>query len=241
MNYFSTMLALILGSMILGRPALALETQDSLKPVPSRDSQRLLVEGKSAYHKGQICVWTGAVFLPLSLLALVPVVDEGAFGITAADPGFAVAFGMAGMGLIHIAIPMMGVGVDRLDQGASGMKPGYQPINYEAWDSYSQSWKFIGWGGVTLATAFPFLIFSALDSDNRRPALHYLAGTLAITGLGLGTIGILEQEYSGYRFFRNRSRVNAALGPVSSLSLQPVIRLGGRGANGGGFNLVAGF
>src|SRR4051812_29626134 len=63
-------------------------------------------KGNSLYGKGRATALTGLALLPVSALALIPVLDEGAFGITAADPGFSVFFALTGLALIHVGIPI---------------------------------------------------------------------------------------------------------------------------------------
>ncbi|MDB5104811.1 MAG: hypothetical protein JWP91_2500 [Fibrobacteres bacterium] len=244
MNHARTLFAFSLAALLSGRTGWALETWNGAgfpDTARAEDLRSLRVDGDPIYRMGRNCVWTGVALLPISLLALVPVMDDGAFGITAADPGIGVAIGLAGMGLIHIGIPIMGAGVDNMEQNALRLKPGSEPVDTGLWSTYRQSWKWIGWGAAVTAASFPFLVAAALDWDNGMPALHYAAGGMAITGLGMGAIGVLEQEYSGYLFSRRHQQAKPALGRVRSLSLQPVLRVGRQGADGAGLKVVAGF
>lgn len=121
---------LVASILALGRTGWA---QEAGVTVPTESNARSaeyredLKRGDALYGTGTTLAWTGAALLPLSLLALIPVVYDGAFGITAADPGIGGFIAAAGVGLIHIGIPFMGVGADRLEAGTKGAKPGYEP------------------------------------------------------------------------------------------------------------------
>lgn len=231
---FAALLALI-------SPVWARDTGDTARSAPAGDYLEDMKRGDALYGRGRTLVWTGAALIPLSLLAFVPVLFDGAFGITAADPGFGGYIGAAGLGLIHIGIPLLGLGADRLESGAKGANPGFQPRDSSSWSLYGRSWALIGAGAAILAVSIPFVAVAALDWSRDDAPVDYIALGLVYSGLGLGVAGILEQEYCGYRFYRRRRDAKDASGGLTSLSLRPVLRLGRDGDPGAGLNLMAVF
>lgn len=194
--------------------------------------RELIRRGNSRAHTGSTLMWTGAALLPVSALALVPVLYDGAFGITAADAGFSVFFAVAGGGLIHAGIPLYGSGVSKLEKAAGG-GPLEGPESAEAgWSHYRRSWKFVAGGTVTLMAAFPFIVVAALDwKDDTNLGLY--AGALGYTGLGLIAIGALEQHYSLYRFAVASGRARERLETKTQVSLQPLLLMNRQGPGAG--------
>ncbi len=215
---------------------------DSL-PASGHPSQELLdleARGNSAYGKGRTLIYTGAAMLPLGLLALVPVMHDGAFGITAADPGIGGFILGAGFGLIQLGIPVMGIGADRLDAAASDRVPGYEPDD-PGWRRYRQGWKWIGYGGILLAAAVPFAAIGGLDYLDEMPWVDYTALALGSGGLCLGAVGIVRHGQSLFHFIGRRNRASDALDRGPGVSLQPLIRWDSRGLAAAGMRLSAGF
>jgi hypothetical protein len=183
-------------------------------------------------------MWTGAALFPVSALALVPVVYDGAFGITAADPGFAIFFAVLGLGLIHTGIPFYGFGVSELEKAAGGA-PEESESAESGWSHYRRSWKFLRAGSIVLAADFPLVVLAGLDWQHEN-ALDYTAGALGITGISLLAIGALEQHYSLYRFVIASGHARDALKTHPQVSLLPYLRLG-KQAPGAGLRLACSF
>jgi hypothetical protein len=235
---------LIIGNLLAAsvsgvRADVAADSIAALKSNPSTISLDQAESGHSLYKSGNACLWTGAALVPLGLLALVPVLHDGAFGITAADPGIGGAILAAGGGFITLGIPLVGYGAEREAQAAKALHPGFEP-HPSALRAYRQSWQLIGAGGALVLVAMPLGIVGALDYENDN-ALDYTALTLLIGGATVGGMGVLEQWWSGYCFVRSHRKSHDALHPPVSLSLQPVLRLAARGSDGAGLKLVANF
>lgn len=204
------------------------------------DFEAMNARGEALYKTGRTFIWSGMALIPLGLLALVPVAYDGAFGITAADPGIGGSILGAAAGLIHLGIPIMGSGTRKEEAAAKGLHPDFEAAP-SGWPAYKQSWKWIGAGGALIATSFPFVIVAALDSDNQRSGIGWLAGSLLYGGLTVGGIGILEQYYSGYLFSRGHAQARSSLLESVSVTLQPILRLGARGSETAGLRLNAVF
>lgn len=202
--------------------------------------QELIRRGNSQIRTGATLMWTGAALLPLAALALVPVLHDGAFGITAADPGFAIFFAAAGGGLIHAGIPVYGSGAGNLEKAAGGSTPGGLETAEAGWSHYRRSWKFMAGGSAVLVSAFPLAIVAALDFEKRNQPLHYVVGAMGITGLGLIAFGVLEQHYSLYRFSQAAGNARDRLQAVPQVSLQPIFLLDRQGP-GAGMRLACSF
>lgn len=210
-------------------------------PLQSKvDLDAMNSRGESLYKTGRTCIWSGMALIPLGLLALVPVAYDGAFGITAADPGIGGSIIGAGVGLIHLGIPIMGSGTRKEETAAKGLHPDFEAAP-SGWPAYRQSWKWIGAGGAIVLSSFPFIIVTALDTDHQRPGIEWVAGGLLYGGLTVAGIGILEQYYSGYRFSRGHAKARHALLESVSVSLQPLLLLGTRGEKTTGIRLNAAF
>jgi hypothetical protein len=166
------------------------------------------------------------------------VVYDGAFGITAADPGIGGSILALSAGLIHLGIPIMGTGVSREAMATRGLYPASSEKS-KGWDAYDQSWKWIGAGGALILVSVPFVIVAALDMADQRPGVKWIAGTLLYGGLTAGGVGVLHQYYSGYQFIQSHKRVQRRLLEPVSLSIQPILRLTKQGSGGIGFKLIA--
>lgn len=195
--------------------------------------RELIRRGNSRMRTGSNVMWTGAALLPVSAFALVPVLYDGAFGITAADPGFAIFFAVAGGGLIHAGIPIYGSGAGKLEKAAGGGAAGTPGSVESGWSHYRRSWQFMAGGSAVLVATFPFAIMAALDWDRENEAVHYTAATLGITGIGLLGIGALEQHYSLYRFVKSAGYARDRLRAKPRVSLQPLFRLDKQGPGAG--------
>lgn len=207
---------------------------------PQPDTAGLADWGKAQYGRGRALVWTGVGLVPVGLLALVPVWYDGAFGITAADPGIGGSILALGGALVHVGIPLMGHGAGHEEEAARARGQGFA-AEPSGWGAYRQSWLLIGAGGALILTGFPFAIVAALDVDKQRPAMGYIAGALMYGGAAIGGAGILEQWYSGYRFARSHGKARRSLEGSVSVSLLPLVRPGREGVDGGGFLLMAAF
>ena len=238
MRLKTLLLALIL--ILHGSPD-AQALRDSVQRAAPDSLRSLTIPGHSLYHAGGVMVVSGAALLPLAAVALIPVVYDGAFGITAADPGFAGAFAAAGMGLIHIGIPLMGAGADQEEREIARRDPTRSGPGNSDWLVYRRSWKHIGWGAGSVGAAVPFAVVAALDWEHERPYLGYTAiGFLAVGGALIAT-GLGEQYWCGYRFHRRHSNTHATLAGITGLSLRPWV-LPARGPRAqAGLALVAGF
>ena len=194
--------------------------------------RELIRRGNSQAHTGSVLMWTGAALFPVSALALVPFLYDGAFGITGADAGISIFFAVAGGTLIHAGIPLYGSGVSKLEKAAGGGAL-EGPESVEAgWSHYRRSWKFVAGGTVALMAAYPFIILAALDwSDETNVGIY--AGALGYTGIGLIAIGALEQHYSLYRFIRSSGRARARLETKPQVSLQPLLLMNKQGPGAG--------
>lgn len=200
----------------------------------------LEARGNSLHDKGRTLIYTGAALLPLGLLALVPVMHDGAFGITAADPGIGGFILGAGFALMELGIPVMGAGADRLDAAATTRDPGYAAGD-SGWWRYGQGWRWIGYGGILLATALPFAVVGGLDYENEMPWVDYTALALGSGGLALGAAGVVRHGHSLIHFGGRANRARRALKPGAEVSWQPVLMWEGRGATTAGVRLSAGF
>jgi hypothetical protein len=199
-----------------------------------------LRRGNSEIRTGKTLLWTGTALLPISALALVPVLYDGAFGITAADPGFAVYFALAGLGLIHAGIPLYGLGVSDLEKAAGGAAPEGSESAESGWAHYRRSWKFVGGGAAVLAAAFPFAIVAALEGENKNKPLDYTVEAMGITGIGLLAAGALEQYYSLHRFVKASDDARDRLRQLPQVSLYPYLRMD-RKVPGAGMLLTCSF
>jgi hypothetical protein len=202
------------------------------------EHRELIRRGNSQVRTGSNLMWTGAALFPVSALALVPVLYDGAFGITAADAGFAIFFAVAGGGLIHAGIPIYGLGADKLERAAGGPLEGPESIE-SGWSHYRRSWKFMAGGSAVLVAAFPFVAIAALDYQ-KVDKLDYTAAALAYTGIGLMAIGLLEQHYSLYRFAKSAGNARERLRTRPQVSLQPLFLLDKQGP-GAGMRLTCSF
>jgi hypothetical protein len=197
--------------------------------------------GNSTYRAGTVCAWTGLALFPVSLVAAIPVWYDGAFGITAADPGFALFFAFAGLGLIHTGIPLMGFGAERMETAARTTDAGLPGNAQAGWALYRQSWKFLGGGALVLAAAVPFVIVGALEWNRNGSPTDYTGLGLGLAGLGLMSVGAIEQYVSGYRFYESRRQSLAATRPQIGVSLQPLIHLSREGRSGLGLRMSCRF
>lgn len=226
-----------LGLALLAVIAFTLPVQaDEIDP----EYRELLRSGNSRAHTGSVLMWTGAALLPVSALALVPVMYDGAFGITAADAGFAIFFAAAGGGLIHAGIPLYGSGIGKLEKAAGGAAAGGPESVEGGWSHYRRSWVFLGGGTAVLAAAVPFMAAAGLDWTHENKGLQYTAATLGITGLGLLALGALEQHYSLYRFVKSAGHARERLKAKPQVSLQPLLLLDREGP-GAGMRLTCSF
>lgn len=197
--------------------------------------------GESQVKTGSILVGTGLAFLPLGAIALIPVIHDGAFGITAAEPGFAIFFAMAGGGLLHAGIPLVGFGSEKLERAAYRLAEG-SPGDAEAgWSHYRRSWKFLSAGSAALVAAVPFAVVAALDFERDDGVADYAAIGLGSTGLGLLAISVLEQHYSLYRFAMTTRNARKQLRAYPPVSLVPDLRWDGHGNPRPGMRLVGTF
>jgi len=201
--------------------------------------QEQIRRGNSQLHSGKTLMWTGAALLPVSALALVPVFYDGAFGITAADPGFAIFFAVLGLGLIHTGIPFYGQGATNLEKAAGGEASAGSDSAESGWSNYRRSWLFMAAGAVVLAADFPVAFLATFDG-HREGALGCTADALGTTGLSLLAIGALEQHYSLYRFVKASHHAREALKAHPQVSLIPYLRLG-KQAPGAGLRLTCSF
>ncbi|MBW8888803.1 MAG: hypothetical protein JF616_13695 [Fibrobacteres bacterium] len=192
----------------------------------------------SQIHAGKTLMWTGTALLPVSALALVPVLYDGAFGITGADAGFSVFFAVLGLGLIHIGIPVYGEGASNLENAAGGEASARSVSAESGWSHYRRSWGFMAAGSLVLVADFPVAFLAAFE--HRENALTYSADALGLTGLSLLGIGALEQHYSLYRFIKASDHARDSLKAHPQVSLLPYLRLG-KQAPGAGMRLTCSF
>lgn len=202
--------------------------------------RELIRRGNSQVSTGKKMMWTGAALLPLSALALVPVVYDGAFGITAADPSIGGFIGVAGCGLIHAGIPIYGLGASKLEKAAGKGALEGPELAESGWSHYRRSWKFMAGGSVVLMATLPLAIAGALDWERDDSPLDYAAASMGITGIGLLAIGTLEQHYSLYRFAKATGSVGERLQARHQVSLQPLFRMDKQGL-GAGMRLTRSF
>jgi hypothetical protein len=207
---------------------------------PDLENRELIQSGNSQMRTGTTLMWTGAALFPVSALALVPVLYDGAFGITAADPGFAIFFALAGGALIHAGIPIYGFGVDKLEQAWGGSATGEAESAESGWSHYRRSWAFLGWGSAVLAADFPFAVLAALKADRGNSPLDYSVEALGVTGLGLLAAGVVEQHYSQYRFVKAARRARGSLKARTQVSLNPILHMQRQSA-GAGLRLTCSF
>ena len=200
---------------------------------PDLENRDLIQNGNAQIRTGTTLMWTGAALFPVSALALVPVLYDGAFGITAADPGFAIFFALAGGALIHAGIPLYGFGVDKLEKAWGGSATGEAESAESGWSHYRRSWAFLGWGSAVLAADFPFAVLAALKADPGNSPLDYSVEALGAAGLGLMAVGILEQHYSQYRFVKAARRARGSLKARSQVSLNPILNMQRQSAGAG--------
>lgn len=222
-----------LGALLLISPLQAAE--------PATDYLGLEKLGESQVRSGSILIGSGLAFLPLCAIALIPVIHDGAFGITAADPGFAAFFGIAGGGLIHAGIPMVGSGSEKLERSAFRLAGGSPGESEVGWSHYRRSWKFLAGGMATLLAAAPFALVAALDIEREHETVAHLALGLGATGLGLMGVAVLEQHYSLYRFAMTAGKARKQLRASRPVSLVPDLRWDGRGNPRAGLRLVGTF
>ena len=204
------------------------------------EREELIRRGNSQMRAASTVMWTGAALLPVSALALVPVLYDGAFGITAADPGFAAFFAVAGAGLIHLGIPIYGTGAGKLEQAAGGAQPGGPGSVASGWSHYRRGWMFMIGGTAVLAAAVPFVAAAGLDWTHENKRLQYTAATLAYSGIGLFAIGALEQHFSLYRFAQSAGHARERLRTGPQVSLQPLLLMDRLGP-GAGMRLACSF
>jgi hypothetical protein len=202
--------------------------------------RELIRRGNSETHTGSVLMWSGAALFPISALALVPFLYDGAFGITGADAGFSIFFAVAGGGLIHAGIPVYGFGADKLEQAAGGGGAGGPGTVEAGWSHYRRSWKFVATGTAVLVAALPVVAVAGLDWKHENKPLQYTAATLGLTGLGLLGIGLLEQHFSLYRFLVSADRARDRLEAKPQISLQPLLMLDKQGP-GAGMRLTCSF
>ena len=196
--------------------------------------------GNSQVRTGTALMWTGTALLPVSALALIPVLYDGAFGITAADPGFAIFFALAGFGLIHAGIPLYGFGAGELEKTAGGEASDGSESVASGWSHYRRSWRFVAGGSAVLAAAFPLAVIGALEGEGKNMPLQYTVETMGITAIGLLTAAALEQYYSLYRFAKAADHARDRLQPRPQISLHPYFRLDGK-SSGAGMRLACSF
>jgi hypothetical protein len=223
----------VLGALLLLNPLSAAE--------PAPDFLELQQRGEAQVRTGSRVIGTGLAFLPLCAIALIPVIHDGAFGITAADPGFAIFFGMAGGGLIHAGIPLVGFGSEKLERSANRLAEGSSGETEAGWTHYRRSWKLLTIGSGALLAAFPFALVAALDIQGDNEPVAYVAMGLGSAGLGLMAISVLEQHYSLFRFAMATRNARKQLRANPPLSLVPDLRWDGQGKPRAGMRLVGTF
>ena len=202
--------------------------------------RELIRRGNSQIRTARTMMWTGVALFPVSALAAIPVLYDGAFGITAADPGFAAFFALAGGGLIHAGIPVYGSGASKLEKAAGGGAVGVPDSVASGWSHYRRSWKFLIAGPAVLVTAAPFAAAAALRMASEPGPLEYSVWAMGVTGLGLLAYGILEQQYSLYRFAKAAGHARARLPAKPQVSLHPLLLLDRQGP-GAGMRLACSF
>lgn len=233
----SAILGLLLLTALPARAQVPSATSDAR---PAAKYEAKLESGHALYRKGKTCLWTGSALASLGLLALVPVMHDGAFGITAADPGIGGTILALGGGFIHLGIPLLGFGAEREALATETLRPGFTQ-DASGWRAYTLSWRLISIGGGLLLIGFPIAIAGALDYEDESSPADLVGGALAISGLAVGGVGVLTQYYAGYLFYESHGETHRALEAPVSLSLQPVLRLGSRGSLAGGLALRAEF
>lgn len=233
---------LSLASLVAALMALPGLGQDSLRPAPAAsnaETLELAESGKSTHGLGRGMVLTGAALLPLGALALVPVAFDGAFGITAADPGIGGGLLVLGLALMELGAPAMGMGADRLEAAAASRGAGFTPGENSGWAQYRQGWKMITIGSVLIVAAFPFAVIGGLDFEKEN-WVDYTGMALGAGGLGLGVAGILRHG-QGLAIFHGRGRRAKKALAAPSVSLHPTLRLDRAGPPLGGLRLSVGF
>lgn len=233
----------VLGILIAcpGGLAWAQLSQDSLHDQQTAVAQRLAEEGDAWYGRGKMCMWTGAALLPVSLIAFIPVMYDGAFGITAADPGFGILFAAAGVGLIQLGIPLLGWGADKTKAAEHVGNPQTGGHDERDWEMYAQSWRVMGAGAGLTALSLPFGILAALSLDRPNAAIGNTAIVLMASGLTVAGAGLIEQEYSGYLFMRRHGRAKAALRALSALTVNPLLLVSGSRIPAAGLRIATRF
>lgn len=205
------------------------------------DFRELERRGDSQVRTGSVLIGSGLALLPLSAIALVPVLHDGAFGITAADPGFAIFFAVAGGGLIHAGIPFLGFGAEKLERAAFRLEAGSPGAAEAGWSHYRRGFRFQAGGLASLLLAYPFVIVAALDLEGENETAARLALGLGGAGLGLLAIGTLEQYYGLHRFSLTVRDARRQLRSRPAVSLVPDIRWDGQGGTRAGLRLVGTF
>lgn len=205
------------------------------------DYRGLQGRGESQVRTGNLLIGSGLALLPLSALALIPVLHDGAFGITAADPGIAGGLAAVGGGLIHAGIPLVGFGSENLERAAYRLEAGAPGGAAAGWSHYRRGWNLMAGGSTALLVSLPFVVVAALDLEREREWVHYLSMGLVGGGLGLMAAGILEQHYSLYRFAATARDARKQLRAYPLVSLVPDLRWDRSGRPRAGMRLVGSF
>jgi hypothetical protein len=217
----------------------------SAEPEALEKRQALFEQGQERFGQGQICLWSGLALIPVSLLAAIPVWYDGAFGITAADPGFAIVPAVLGAGLMHAAIPLWGFGAEKMERAASAHQAQAHHQSPPAWEGYRNGWSWIGRGGVVLVAALPFAALAGLQAlgnkDGEITPVGWTAITLAVSGASLTTFGLSKQYLSAYRFYRIRNHSESAWTGLKSVKLGPRLDRNPHGEWTSGLVLAASF
>jgi hypothetical protein len=197
--------------------------------------------GEQDFKTGNICFWSGMALVPVSVLAAIPVWYDGAFGITAADPGFAIASAVLAAGLMHVAIPFWGWGAENMEQAVLIGGLGKDLGAAKAWQQYQSSWRWMGMGGGLIAAAFPFAIIAALDFEKEMTFAHVATYGLAGSGLALIGYGLLNQYAGACQFFHIRNQSKSVLAGPKTVRLVPVGNINLNGKLSAGLQLAATF
>jgi hypothetical protein len=197
--------------------------------------------GEQNFKTGNICFWSGLALVPVSVFAAIPVMHDGAFGITAADPTFAIVPALLAAGLMHGAIPFWGWGAENMEQAMAAGGFNKDLGAAKAWQQYQSSWRWMAMGGGLVAAAVPFAVIGALNME--KGMTFSLAATYGLVGSGFALIGYgLFQQYAGaYQFFRIRQQSKSALAGPKTVQLVPVGNVTPNGELAAGLQMVATF
>jgi hypothetical protein len=204
-------------------------------------SQARFELGAQNFKTGNICFGSGLALVPISVLAAIPVWYDGAFGITAADPGFAIVSAFLAASLMHVAIPFWGWGAENMEQAVVIGGLGKDLGAAKAWQQYQSSWRWMGMGGGLVAAAFPFAIIAALDFEKEMTFAHVAAYSLAGSGLALIGYGLLNQYAGAYQFFRIRNQSKSVLAGPKTVRLVPIGNINLNGELSAGLQVAATF